>query len=81
MTKTKIINLVSKTFLSEMNVYWKTEKQIIKKLKKFQETKAKTYIEKRVMQKVSCIVWWYLKIKQWLIKNEKIEILLSNLSK
>jgi hypothetical protein len=56
MSKTKIIKQVSGEILKEFNIFKHTEKHIVKKLKKLQETIPKNNTEKRIIQRVSCII-------------------------
>lgn len=76
--KKKVIADVSNQIIKEMYGKGMTEQQILFEIKTMIPANP---IEKRILQRVACIVGGFLKIQDWKIRNQKIEYLLSCLKK
>lgn len=73
----KIIREISNQFISEKLKEWLSVEQT---LDYFKSLKPINNIEKRVIQRSVCILWWYLMHQKWEIDNYKIVTLIKYLS-
>jgi len=78
MNKKKLIKKLSEEIIQEKYSEWFSEIQILEYIKSFEP---KNPIEKRILQRIACIVWWYLKMQKEWFKNNKLDYLLSILKK
>jgi len=78
MEKKRFIIEFSNIMIRDFYAEWLSETEILFKVKMMTPNNP---IEKRILQRVACLVGWFIKIQEWKFVNQKLEHLLSLLRK